>query len=173
MPANGVPGGTFSVAPQIGWSTLELYGVQLGAAQLAPALADGRLTLPPVAVPAGDGRVNLAGTLDFAPQDPLLSIPQPLNVLERVPLTPAVAGASPWARMGREVVTGFQTLVSAAVYAKDNDEEDFARRILDLLVDPARREQMGVLGFERLKNELSWEHSTPQLLSAYRYLRSI
>jgi glycosyltransferase involved in cell wall biosynthesis len=59
----------------------------------------------------------------------------------------------------------------AAVYAKDNDEADFGRKTLELLDDPARRERMGQAGFNRFKNELSWEHSTVQLLNAYRYLR--
>ena len=41
-----------------------------------------------------------------------------------------------------------------------------------LLNDPEKRAQMSSLGFARLKNELSWEHSTKQLLLAYKYLRS-
>ncbi|MFZ5433933.1 MAG: glycosyltransferase family 4 protein [Calditrichota bacterium] len=56
----------------------------------------------------------------------------------------------------------------AAVFARDNDEEDFARQILALLDDPARRRQMGEAGHTRLKSELSWEHSTRHLLAAYR-----
>ena len=59
----------------------------------------------------------------------------------------------------------------AAVFAADNDEEDFARRVIELLDDPARREQMGQAGYERLKSQLSWEHSSKQLLSAYDFLR--
>ena len=58
----------------------------------------------------------------------------------------------------------------AAVFAADNDEADFARKILELLEDPQRRDSMGKAGFERLRNELSWEHSTVQLLAAYAYL---
>ncbi|MBU0507917.1 glycosyltransferase family 4 protein [bacterium] len=56
---------------------------------------------------------------------------------------------------------------AAAVYAVDNDEEDFARKIIELLSDPDRRARMGALGFSRLKSELSWEYSTRQLLKAY------
>jgi glycosyltransferase involved in cell wall biosynthesis len=59
----------------------------------------------------------------------------------------------------------------AAIFAKDNDEEDFAHKILELLEDPERRKEMGKAGYARLKNELSWEHSTIQLLAAYAYLR--
>ena len=44
---------------------------------------------------------------------------EPITLVEpaQTETTDAVAGAGPWVRMGREVVTGFQTLVSAAVYA--------------------------------------------------------
>ncbi len=58
----------------------------------------------------------------------------------------------------------------AAVYAKDNDVEDFAKQLVDLLDDPARRATMGDFGNRRLKDELSWEHSTVQLLRAYSYV---
>lgn len=56
---------------------------------------------------------------------------------------------------------------SAAVYAKDNDIEDFARQIVNLLENDARREEMGNFGSKRLREELSWEHSTQELLRAY------
>jgi glycosyltransferase involved in cell wall biosynthesis len=59
----------------------------------------------------------------------------------------------------------------AAVYAQDNDETDFARQIVDLLAAPDRRRAMGERGFQRLYNELSWEHSTRNLLAAYSSLR--
>jgi glycosyltransferase involved in cell wall biosynthesis len=59
----------------------------------------------------------------------------------------------------------------AAVYAKDNDEEDFAHKLIELLDDQERRQRMGAAGYSRLKNELSWDHSTKQLLAAYNFLR--
>ena len=57
----------------------------------------------------------------------------------------------------------------AAVYAKDNDVEDFARQILALLDDPDRRASMGAFGGARLREELSWDHSVTKLLKAYDY----
>ncbi len=60
---------------------------------------------------------------------------------------------------------------NAAVYAKGNDEVEFARLIVELLEDSERRLQMGELGRRRLESELSWEHSTRKLLAAYNYLR--
>jgi hypothetical protein len=75
----------------IGWKSAELYGVAMGAGKLSPTLAKGKLTLPRTAIPAGDGKVNIGGVVDFAPQDPTLSVAGKLQVLESVPLTPRVA----------------------------------------------------------------------------------
>jgi glycosyltransferase involved in cell wall biosynthesis len=61
---------------------------------------------------------------------------------------------------------------ASAIYAADNDEADFARKLLELLEDPAKRERMGNAGYSRLKNELSWEHSSRELLAAYDSLRA-
>jgi glycosyltransferase involved in cell wall biosynthesis len=58
----------------------------------------------------------------------------------------------------------------AAVYASDNNEREFAQKILELLANPEHCKRMGEAGFARLKNELSWEHSTVQLLAAYHEL---
>jgi glycosyltransferase involved in cell wall biosynthesis len=59
----------------------------------------------------------------------------------------------------------------AAAYARDNDEVDFGQKIIELLDDPARREVMGRAGYDRFRNELSWEHSTVQLIAAYKSLQ--
>lgn len=58
----------------------------------------------------------------------------------------------------------------AAVYAADNDERDFAEKVVALLDDPERRAQMGRKGYQRLTEELSWDRSTVQLLETYRFL---
>lgn len=55
----------------------------------------------------------------------------------------------------------------SAVYARDNDEREFAARIGELLDDPARRERMGALGRERAERFLAWEHQERSLLAAY------
>ena len=57
------------------------------------------------------------------------------------------------------------------MYARDNDEDDFAQKIVELLDDPERRLRMGTAGLNRLKSELSWDHSTVQLLKCYARLR--
>jgi len=58
----------------------------------------------------------------------------------------------------------------AAVYARPNEELDLAHCIERLLDDPTERERMSRLAEERLHRKLSWEHSVPVLLEAYRTL---
>lgn len=55
----------------------------------------------------------------------------------------------------------------AAHYVQENSAEQLGDALLELLDDPARREQMGRLGFQRLTTELSWEKSVQELLKAY------
>ncbi len=55
----------------------------------------------------------------------------------------------------------------AAHYVMENSAEKLGDAILDLLNDPARREQMGRLGHHRLSTELSWEKSVQELLKTY------
>ncbi|MFN3936608.1 MAG: glycosyltransferase family 4 protein [Gemmobacter sp.] len=55
----------------------------------------------------------------------------------------------------------------AALYARANDAEDFARQIGRLIEDPALRADMGRRGRRRVLEQLSWSHSVPELLAAY------
>ena len=58
----------------------------------------------------------------------------------------------------------------ASLYAKRNDPDDMAAKILELLDDPARRAQMGAFGRRRVENELEWRYEVPKLLAAYQSL---
>jgi hypothetical protein len=89
---------------EVGWQSAQLYGVALGPAKLAPQLADGRVTLPPVRIAAGPGPVaapgpehrgvvNLGGVLDFQPGEPTLRLPGQTQVLEGVAVTPVLSQA--------------------------------------------------------------------------------
>ncbi len=60
----------------------------------------------------------------------------------------------------------------AAVYARPNDERDFALQVKRLLMDEALRRRMGAIGRRRVVEELSWEHTSVNLLKAYRWLLS-
>ncbi len=55
----------------------------------------------------------------------------------------------------------------AAVYATPNDEQEFARLLVELLDDPDRRARMGASGRRRVEQDLSWDHSRRALLAAY------
>jgi glycosyltransferase involved in cell wall biosynthesis len=55
----------------------------------------------------------------------------------------------------------------ASLYAKKNDPDDLAAKIVALIDDPARREAMGAFGRKRVENELEWRYEVPKLLAAY------
>jgi glycosyltransferase involved in cell wall biosynthesis len=56
---------------------------------------------------------------------------------------------------------------AAALYARANDEDEFAGAIAALLDDPQRRASMGRIGYERVAGPLSWERSRVALIAAY------
>jgi glycosyltransferase involved in cell wall biosynthesis len=58
----------------------------------------------------------------------------------------------------------------AAVYARPNDELDFARQISALMDDPELRQKLGRMGVERVETELAWEHQEKHLLEVYETL---
>lgn len=64
------------------------------------------------------------------------------------------------------------TAQSAALYAKPNDELEFAKAIEQLMDDPERRRVMGEFGRQRIETQLEWRHNAPKLLQAYDSLRT-
>lgn len=58
----------------------------------------------------------------------------------------------------------------ASLYATKNDPEDMARKIVELLDDPGRRQRMGEHGRNRVESELEWKYEVPKLLAAYEAL---
>ena len=58
----------------------------------------------------------------------------------------------------------------ASLYANRNDEEDFARKLVELIDDPQRRARMGQFGRRRIEEELAWQYEVPRLLGAYDML---
>jgi glycosyltransferase involved in cell wall biosynthesis len=60
----------------------------------------------------------------------------------------------------------------ASLYAHPNDPVDLGNKLVELVDDPARREEMGRIGRERVERELAWPHEAPKLLAAYRALWS-
>ncbi|MEM7130725.1 MAG: glycosyltransferase family 4 protein [Chloroflexota bacterium] len=59
------------------------------------------------------------------------------------------------------------TAQGAAIYVKDNNEFEFAQAIERLMDSPELRNQMGMLGRERIETKLSWKQSSANLLDVY------
>jgi hypothetical protein len=72
----------------LSWDTAQLAGVGLGRAVWTPRLSDGQLVLPKTTIPAAEGKVQLAGVLDFRPGEPTLRMPGRNPVLDGVRITP-------------------------------------------------------------------------------------
>ena len=69
-----------------------------------------------------------------------------------------------------DLAEGRYSAQDASLYARRNDPEDFARKIMELLDDPERRQRMGEYGRRRVVDALEWRHEAPRLLAAYEAL---
>jgi glycosyltransferase involved in cell wall biosynthesis len=68
-----------------------------------------------------------------------------------------------------DLVEGRQSAGEASLYARNDDTADFGDKILELLDDPTRSQEMGALGQKRVREVLAWEHEKKKLLEAYHY----
>lgn len=66
-----------------------------------------------------------------------------------------------------DLTEGRYSARDASLYARCNDSEDLAEKILLLLGDEALRMRMGAAGRTRVLDELSWDYEAPKLLAAY------
>ncbi|MGH8181709.1 MAG: glycosyltransferase, partial [Steroidobacteraceae bacterium] len=69
-----------------------------------------------------------------------------------------------------ELTEGRFSARDASLYARPNDAEDFAKKIVTLLDHPELRERMGQFGRERVERRLAWKYEAPKLLAAYEAL---
>jgi glycosyltransferase involved in cell wall biosynthesis len=67
-----------------------------------------------------------------------------------------------------DVVEGRYSAQDASLYARSNDTQDLAEKMLSLLNDPAKRQKMGNFGRDRVETELSWDHQVDSLIAAYK-----
>ena len=56
---------------------------------------------------------------------------------------------------------------NASLYARQNDYEDMAAKIMELLENESLRKKMGAFGRRRVQNKLEWKYEVPMLLAAY------
>ncbi len=61
----------------------------------------------------------------------------------------------------------------ASLYAEHNNMEDFAEKIIWLLDHEEERNKMGEFGYNRILNELSWEHESRRLKVFYEKILEI
>jgi glycosyltransferase involved in cell wall biosynthesis len=100
--------------------------------------------------------------LDPNPSNPLNDVSTWIKVME-------------YMAMGKPIVsfdlkeTKF-TVKEAAIYAKPNDELEFASAIMKLMDDQGLRNSMGEYGLQRVKSMFTWEHSEINLILAYKNL---
>jgi glycosyltransferase involved in cell wall biosynthesis len=71
-----------------------------------------------------------------------------------------------------DLAEGRVSAQSASLYARKTDTADFGNKILELIDNPKRRQEMGSYGRERVRDALSWEHEEPKLIAAYQSLFS-
>ncbi len=72
-----------------------------------------------------------------------------------------------------DLAEGRYSAQDASAYAAKNDPVDMARKIVELLDDPQRRQRMSEYGRCRVETALAWEYEVPKLLCAYdRLFRS-
>jgi glycosyltransferase involved in cell wall biosynthesis len=127
------------------------------------------------------GQLGLADMVDFTgriPDEDLLRYlstadvclsPDPLNPLNDVSTMNKIME---YMAMSRPIVSfdlreARVSAGDAALYARPNDELEFARLVARLLDDPRERARMGALGQARVAGPLSWERSRAALLAAY------
>jgi glycosyltransferase involved in cell wall biosynthesis len=66
-----------------------------------------------------------------------------------------------------DLIEGRASAADAAPYSRAGDRRDFADKILELIDDPALRQQLGDIGRRRIEDLLAWHHEVPKLLAAY------
>ena len=66
-----------------------------------------------------------------------------------------------------DLTEGRRSADGAALYARPNDPEDFARQMLALLDSEKLRQTLGARGRKRIEESLNWDIEKRQLLKAY------
>jgi glycosyltransferase involved in cell wall biosynthesis len=115
------------------------------------------------------GRVSDADLLRYLSTADVCLSPDPRNPLNDVSTMNKVLE---YMAMGRPIVSfdlreARVSAGDAAVYARADDEAEFAELVARLMDDPQERARMGAIGQERVSGELSWRNSQRSLLEAY------
>jgi glycosyltransferase involved in cell wall biosynthesis len=98
------------------------------------------------------------------PKDPLNDVSTMNKIIEYMALEKALVCF--------DLIEARVSAGDAAVYAKANDIQDFALKIIELLEQPEKRKEMGQYGGKRFVNSLAWDHQKTNLLRLYQELWS-
>lgn len=66
-----------------------------------------------------------------------------------------------------DLTEGRRSADDAALYARRDDPEDFARQMMTLLDSASLRAELGARGRKRIEEKLNWEIEKQSLLAAY------
>lgn len=151
------------------WGTNDIHFLLMGGGENLPVLKKMAADLGLQAFVEFTGRVSNEQVREVLSTADVCIAPDPINPLNTHCTMNKILE---YMAMSRPIVSyrlneSEYSAQSAAVYANDNDIEDFARQIVILLENDSRRKEMGDFGSRRLREELSWEHSTRELLKAY------
>jgi glycosyltransferase involved in cell wall biosynthesis len=118
------------------------------------------------------GRISDDDVATYLSTADLCVCPDPLNPLNDVSTMNKVLE---YMTFGRAMVSfdlkeSRYSARDGALYATPNDEIEFGEKIIQLLDDEKLRSEMGQTNRERVKTELSWEHTSRELLRAYASL---
>ena len=115
------------------------------------------------------GRIPDADVARYLSTADLCVCPDPLNPLNDVSTMNKVLEYMIFgqAMVSFDLKESHYSAQDGALYVTPNDEIEFGEKIIQLLDDEALRESMGRLNRERIRDELSWEHTSKELLRAY------
>jgi glycosyltransferase involved in cell wall biosynthesis len=118
------------------------------------------------------GRLSDADVSRYLSTADLCVCPDPRNPLNDVSTMNKVLEYMTFGRamVSFELKESRYSAQNGALYASPNDEIEFGERIIQLLDDEELRAKMGQRNRERIKNELSWEHTGRSLIAAYAAL---
>ena len=109
---------------------------------------------------------EILSTADIAvapdPRDPLNDVSTMNKIIEYMALEKALVCF--------DLVEAKVSAGEAAIYAKPNDTQDFALKVIELLEQPEKRKEMASYGRRRFLDSLAWDHQKQHLLRLYQEL---
>jgi glycosyltransferase involved in cell wall biosynthesis len=115
------------------------------------------------------GRVSDEVVLQYLSTADVCLAPDPSSPLNDVSTMTKIMEYMAMARpiVAFDLVENRVSAAGAALYARANDERQFAQLVAALFDDPQQRAEMGRVGRERVEGGLDWSHSERRLVALY------